>query len=211
MHKPLLVAASLALPAVCAAAPLPGFAPELRLGAGLFGTAYAYDGVSGRSGQPYLHVEGAAQLAFGRAIADLSGLGLGVFSDNGSRGSLDAGLRVGAQFDHVRFLVGPGVNLSPGGGAQWFPSATVEAGAGDLRGILGLFDRGSLVPLRLGVGFRDWATLSYLPELGLEATGKLAINDGLAIYGRAFASWLARVESLDLVIGVSLKLPGGEP
>jgi hypothetical protein len=166
--------------------------------------------VPGRSGQPYLHLEGAAQVAFGHLIADLSGIGLGVFSDNGSRGSLDVGLRAGAQFEHVRFLVGPGVNVSPGGGAQWFPSATVEGGAGDFRAILGLFDRGSLVPLRLGVGFRDWATLSYLPELGLEATGRLPLSDGLALYGRAFAWWLARVESFDVVIGVSLKLPGGD-
>jgi hypothetical protein len=211
MHKPLLVAVGLLLPAVCAAEPLQGFTPELRFGAGLFGTGYAYDGVSGRNGQPYLHLEGAAQLAFGPVIADLSGIGLGVFSDNGSLGSLDASLRVGAQFEHVRFLLGPGVNASPGSGAQWFPSATVEAGAGDLRGILGLFDRGSLVPLRLGVGYRDWVTVSYLPELGLEATGRVPVNEGLTFYGRAFASWLARVESFDVVVGIALKLPGGEP
>jgi hypothetical protein len=110
------------------------------------------------------------------------------------------------RFEHVYAVGGLALNVSPGAPTQVLPSLTVLAGAGDWRGVLGIFDQGGLIPARVGVGWRGF-TLCYVPALGAELDATVPLTASLDLRARAFAYRLVETEAIDLVAGFGWRLP----
>ncbi len=204
MRPAILLLTLLATPAL-AHERLPGFAPDLALRIGGYAAGYSFS-TGGRMGEPQLLLNAEGREQFGPLALDASVLGL--LGPESNQNLYGGTLRAGYNGSRVRALVGVFMNFDTSAHLQFLPSLTVEAGAGEWRGILGIFDQSGLVPVRLGVAWRDYS-LCYLPTLGLEATGLYPLIDALQLEGRAFLYHLVGQEAASLIIGVRWKLPGG--
>jgi hypothetical protein len=187
---------------------LAGFPTEVAVRAGLYGGGYSFSDTSGNSGGPFADLEASLQERVGLFAFDASLLGLAPFESSGTRAAWGGAARLGIDSRYLRALGGVALNASPGASLQVLPSLTVEAGSGDWRGILGVFDRSGLVPVRIGIGWRGF-TLAYVPVLGAEASASYPLNATWSLQARAFIYTLGAGEAFDAVVGVGYSLPGG--
>jgi hypothetical protein len=184
---------------------LPGFSSEVAGLIGLQATAISY--VGGRSGTPFTKGELQARYGSGAFVGEAGALGLLPLGPSGSNASARLFLRAGVNLTHFRFLLGALADASPDTTVQLLPSFTLTAGSGELRGVLGVFDRGGQIPLRLGVEYRSFS-LSYLAAYGIEGAARWPLTSSLSLEGRAFAYALLAFRAIDVSVGVVGKLPG---
>lgn len=187
-----------------------GRGTELGASIGVLATALLHDG--GASTEPFAlfaldgrwrpGAPGQAGGGAGWFVADGWALAGPSLQGGAERTSYGFAARAGLSLPYVEALLGPTMHLAPGGPAPLsvLPSATVRAGAGEWRALVGVFDSRGLVPLRVGVEHGAFGA-AYVPALGLEAWGRLPLGDGQELYGNVFAYRLFQHLSAAATVG----------
>jgi hypothetical protein len=174
-------------------------------------------GLVGAQGVSIEYEGGTTGAAFGQAalagtlkpagplLIDGWALGGVPFATSGPRGASVFAVRAGIELENVSAVVGPCVNVARGFRPQLVPSLTVRAGAGDWRGIVGLFDVFGTAPFRVGAEWRGLG-LSWVPSLGVEAHGTWPLASGVGVSASLLASKLLGGRSLQALVEATWEL-----